>query len=592
MEAGPRLVLLVLGVSQALLCWAGTTAQQVDSPVVNTVTGQVRGTIRLATDLPNKPVYTYYSIPYAAPPVGERRLRPRGLPYPGDLMLLEGMDVPIRLEHTNVSEDCLTVNVYSPTLAENAALPVLLYIHGGGLMVGMGSHHGFEGLAAHQDAVVATFNYRLAMLGFLSTGDSHAPGNYGLLDQETATPVAPGNYGLLDQVQAMVWVRDNIRNFGGDPDKVTLFGESAGGVSISYHYLSPMSRGGEVVLSAFPKGTTPGHGLFNRGISQSGIWQTMPFNTDPLPVAKSLAEELECATETTVIMMECLRTKPFQDIIEKSNVLLERFAVEPFVPTIDGTFMKAHPMALFERGHINKADYIVGVNNHEFGWMLALAVAGESYGSGMSQEDYSAFVQMVAYSKHQGPNLEKITEAILAEYRDPDRPDDQMAIQHQFTQMYGDSMFVAPAVLAAEKHSAAGARVFLYENQYRPSVFPNRPEWAGSDHFDEMLMVSGLPFVEPQDLPDPVTYSETDRQVSLEFMAYWTNFARTGNPADSTGGPADSPTLPAWPEYTPDNPVYMKLGPVPTIGVGLKPQRMRLWNTIIPSLDAAVKDEL
>ncbi|XP_019644076.1 PREDICTED: carboxylesterase 1D-like [Branchiostoma belcheri] len=545
MEAAPRLVLLVLAVSQALLCWAGTTAQQVDSPVVNTVTGQVRGTIRLATDLPKKPVYTYYSIPYAAPPVGERRLRPPGpaLPWggvrdgtklgpfcPQDLMLLEGMDVPIRLEHTNVSEDCLTVNVYSPTLAENAALPVLLYIHGGGLMVGMGSHHGFEGLAAHQDAVVVTFNYRLAMLGFLSTGDSHAP----------------GNYGLLDQVQAMVWVRDNIRNFGGDPDKVTLFGESAGGVSISYHYLSPMSKG-----------------LFNRGISQSGIWQTMPFNTDPLPVAKSLAEELECATETTAIMMECLRTKPFQDIIEKSNVLLERFAVEPFVPTIDGTFMKEHPMDLFERGHINKADYIVGVNNHEFGWMLALAVAGESYGS-----------------------------AILAEYRDPDQPDDPMAIQHQFTQMYGDSMFVAPAVLAAEKHAAAGARVFLYENQYRPSVFPNRPEWAGSDHFDEMLMVSGLPFMEPQDLPDPVTYSETDRKVSLEFMAYWTNFARTGNPADSTGGPTDSPSLPAWPEYTPDNPVYMKLGPVPTIGVGLKPQRMRLWNTIIPSLDAAVKDEL
>ncbi|XP_078695208.1 carboxylesterase 1D-like [Branchiostoma floridae x Branchiostoma belcheri] len=393
MEAGPRLVLLVLAVSQALLCWylkactynifPGSTAQQVDSPVVNTANGRVRGTIRLATDLPDKPVYTYYSIPYAAPPVGERRLRPPGpaLPWggvrdgtklgpfcPQDLMLLEGMDVPIRLEHTNVSEDCLTVNVYSPTLAENAALPVLLYIHGGGLMVGMGSHHGFEGLAAHQDAVVVTFNYRLAMLGFLSTGDSHAP----------------GNYGLLDQVQAMVWVRDNIRNFGGDPDKVTLFGESAGGVSISYHYLSPMSRG-----------------LFNRGISQSGIWQTMPFNTDPLPVARSLAEELECATETTDTMMECLRTKPFQDIIEKSNVLLERFAVEPFVPTIDGTFMKEHPMDLFERGHINKADYIVGVNNHEFGWMLALAVAGESYGSGMSQEDYSAFVQMVAYSKHQ-----------------------------------------------------------------------------------------------------------------------------------------------------------------------------------------------
>ncbi|XP_066267429.1 pyrethroid hydrolase Ces2e-like [Branchiostoma lanceolatum] len=574
MEAGRKLGLLILAVSQALLCWTGATAQQIDSPVVNTVNGQVRGTIKLATDLPKKPVYTYYAIPYAAPPVGELRLRPPepAFPWggvrdgtklgpfcPQDMALFESSDIPIKLEHEDLSEDCLTINVYSPTLAEDAVLPVLLYVHGGGLMAGMGSHHGFEGLAAHQDVVVVTFNYRLGMLGFLSTGDAHAP----------------GNYGLLDQVQAMVWVRDNIRSFGGDPNKVTLFGESAGGVSISYHYLSPMSKG-----------------LFHRGICQSGIWQTMPFQTDPLPVAKSLADELECTTKTTEAMMACLRTKTFEEIIAKSNVLLERLQVEPFVPTMDGKYMKAHPMDLFERGDISKADYIVGVNNHEFGWMLGLAVAGENYGSGMSQEDYSAFVQMVAYGKHQGPNLEKITEAILAEYRDADKPDDPMAIQNQFTQMFGDSMFVAPAVLAAEKHSAAGARVFLYENQYRPSVFPHRPEWAGSDHFDDMLMVSGLPFMEPYDLPEPVSYTEADKTVSREMMAYWANFARTGDPADSTGGPADSPSLPAWPEYTPHNPVYMKLDLVPTTDVGLKSQKIKLWNEIIPSLDIAAKDEL
>ncbi|XP_078613730.1 cocaine esterase-like [Branchiostoma floridae x Branchiostoma japonicum] len=577
MEARTKLVLLVIAVSHALLYWAGTTAQQIDSPVVNTVNGQVRGTIKLTTDLPDKPIYTYYAIPYAAPPLGELRLRPPepAFPWGGvrdgtklgpfcpqdmSLMEMEGLEVPIKLEHTNTSEDCLTINVYSPTLSENAALPVLLYIHGGGLMAGMGSHHGFEGLAAHQDVVVVTFNYRLGMLGFLSTGDKYAP----------------GNYGLLDQVQAMVWVRDNIQSFGGNPDKVTLFGESAGGVSISYHYLSPMSKG-----------------LFHRGISQSGIWQTMPFNTNPLSVAKSLSDELKCTTMTTAAMMACLRTKPFEEIIDKSNVLLERYAVEPFVPTLDGKFMRAHPMDLFERGDINKVDYIVGVNNHEFGWMLALAVAGENYGSGMSQEDYTNFVQMVAYSKHQGPNLEKITEAILAEYRDPEKPDDPMVIQNQFTQMYGDSMFVAPAVLAAEKHTAAGARVFLYENQYRPSVFHRRPDWAGSDHFDDMYMVSGLPFMQPYDLPEPVSYNEDDKKVSLEIMSYWANFARTGNPADTTGGPADSPTLPPWPEYTPDNPVYMKLGLQPTTAVGLKPQKMKLWNEIIPSLDiAAQKDEL
>ncbi|XP_066292574.1 pyrethroid hydrolase Ces2e-like [Branchiostoma lanceolatum] len=238
-------VRVLAAIATLLLCYVGATAALNDGLVVSTVTGQVRGTTTHTTDLPDKPIYTFLGIPYAAPPVGELRYRPPqpALPWEGVREAVEygsycpqnltsfnnlDHDFPIEFgENMTMSEDCLTVNVFTPTVAEDAALPVLLWIHGGALTIGMGSPPGWEVLAAHQDVVVVSINYRLGVLGFLSTGDENMP----------------GNYGFLDQVRAMEWVKENIRSFGGDPERVTLFGESAGGISISYHLLSPLSRG-------------------------------------------------------------------------------------------------------------------------------------------------------------------------------------------------------------------------------------------------------------------------------------------------------------------------------------------------------------
>ncbi|XP_066292576.1 pyrethroid hydrolase Ces2e-like [Branchiostoma lanceolatum] len=184
-----------------LLCYFGATAGQDDGLVVSTVTGQVRGTTTHTTDLPDKPIYAFLGIPYAAQPVGELRYRPPqpALPWEGVREAVEygsycpknltsfnkmDYDFPMEVgENMTMSEDCLTVNVFTPTVGGDAALPVLLWIHGGALMLGMGSPPGWEALAAHQDVVVVSFNYRLGVLGFLSTGDENMPGNYGFLDQ-------------------------------------------------------------------------------------------------------------------------------------------------------------------------------------------------------------------------------------------------------------------------------------------------------------------------------------------------------------------------------------------------------------------------
>ncbi|XP_078611901.1 pyrethroid hydrolase Ces2e-like [Branchiostoma floridae x Branchiostoma japonicum] len=549
----------------------GAKTDQDDNPVVSTVTGQVRGIITHTTDLPDKPIYTFLGIPYAAPPVGDLRYRPPqpALPWEGvreaveygpycpqNLMHFNMIDFPIKLGvNMTMSEDCLTLNIFTPTVVMDAALPVLLWIHGGALSVGMGSFPGFESLAAHQDVVVVSINYRLGVLGFLSTGDENMP----------------GNYGFLDQVHAMVWVKENIQNFGGDQERVTIFGDSAGGVSVSYHLLSPLSNG-----------------LFHRAISQSGVDKTMPINPQPLLMTKMLAEAAGCDTEDTSSIAACLKEKPVEELLEKVAPIQQMLGLMTFLPVVDGVFIKSDRMD--PETEVNKAEYLLGVNNHVFGWIMLPTTQRDPL-VGMSKEDFINFVKVATLIPYKdNPNLDKMADTIAAEYQHPTTPDDPMAILYQLSHAFGDYMFVGPTILAADRHTVAGGRVFLYENRYRPSIHRNRPDWVGCDHMDDLFMVLGLPFV---DVPEtPINYSKTDEHVSLSMMAYWANFARTGDPSDSAGGPTDSPSLPTWPQYTPDNPVYMKLDVVPTTDVGLKSEKVQLWNEVIPKLAAEKRDEL
>ena len=234
----------------------------------------------------------YYSvfrgIPYAKQPVQERRfIVPeeldeedtwdgivdfnRDVPkcYQTDMML-GGFDVG--------REDCLQLNVYSPDLKPNSPLPVMVWIHGGGFVIGSGSSvlQG-PGFLMDHDVVVVSINYRLGIFGFLSL----------------ETEDAPGNLGLWDQRMALVWVRKNIAYFGGNPNKVTIFGESAGSMSVNFHLLSPQSRG-----------------LFHQAIMQSGtaISSYTNLNKSPSHYSRSVAEKLGCGKSDNVL--KCLQDVP------------------------------------------------------------------------------------------------------------------------------------------------------------------------------------------------------------------------------------------------------------------------------------------
>ncbi|XP_076135965.1 pyrethroid hydrolase Ces2e-like isoform X2 [Alosa pseudoharengus] len=279
-----------------------------DGPLIHTKLGALRGEylrVRGKTTV----VHSYLGVPFAKPPVGPLRLAP---PQPVQgwegvrdatkqpFMCIQDRQMSLNLSESvgmimeipEVSEDCLYLNVYTPAYpAEDAKLPVMVWIHGGGLAMGSASFYDGSVLAAYQNVVVVLIQYRLGMLGFFSTGDDNAP----------------GNWGLLDQVAALRWVQENIQSFGGDPSSVTIFGESAGGASVSLQLFSPLSSG-----------------LFHQAIAESGTAAMDLVSSEPLAVAMMVANASSCAGTKPHEIVDCVMQMSAEDILK-----IARFMAPP-----------------------------------------------------------------------------------------------------------------------------------------------------------------------------------------------------------------------------------------------------------------------
>nr|XP_034829481.1 esterase FE4-like [Maniola hyperantus] len=239
------------------------------------------------------PFFSFKGIPYAEPPVGDLRFKapqPK-TPWEGVRSAKEHASKCYQYELFNNesapsvgSEDCLYLNVYTPNLVPINPLPVMVWIHGGGFISGAGDDNGPQFLL-RKGVILVTLNYRLEILGFLS------------LDTEDI----PGNAGMKDQVAALRWVKENIRKFGGDPDNITIFGESAGGASVSFHLVSPMTKG-----------------LFKRAIMQSGtITGWLPHTFRAKDKAILLSRELGCYSNDDKEIYEFFKTQPVENLIRK-----------------------------------------------------------------------------------------------------------------------------------------------------------------------------------------------------------------------------------------------------------------------------------
>uniref|UniRef100_G3UD34 Carboxylic ester hydrolase n=1 Tax=Loxodonta africana TaxID=9785 RepID=G3UD34_LOXAF len=348
---GPQASLLVF-----FLSFAWPPRHPSSPPVVDTVHGKVLGKF-VSLEGFSQPVAVFLGIPFAKPPLGSLRFAP---PQPAESWsfvknatsyppicpiglctthpqvlprcIFRRDDLAIHYQQ-KFSEDCLYLNIYTPAdLRRKSRLPVMVWIHGGGLLVGGASM--FDGLAlsSHEDVVVVTIQYRLGIWGFFSTGDEHSP----------------GNWGLLDQVAALHWVQENIANFGGNPGSVTIFGESAGGASVSVLVLSPLAKN-----------------LFHRAISESGVALCVALvKNESRSAAEKVATLAGCKTTTSAVMVHCLRQKTEEELLETSLKMPR--ASYPFLPiVVDGMLLPKTPEEIMAEKKFNTVPYIVGINKQE-----------------------------------------------------------------------------------------------------------------------------------------------------------------------------------------------------------------------------------
>ncbi|XP_076427708.1 acylcarnitine hydrolase-like isoform X2 [Peromyscus maniculatus bairdii] len=443
------------------------------------------------------------------------------------MMNAEGLkDMKLTLPPISMSEDCLHLNIYTPAHAhEGSNLPVMVWIHGGALVGGMASITDGSILAASEDIVVVHIQYRLGVLGFFSTGDQHAR----------------GNWGYLDQVAALRWVQQNIAHFGGNPDQVTIFGESAGGASVSSHVVSPMSKG-----------------LFHRAIMESGVVLLPGLISDTHEMVYTTVANLSgCEAKDSEALVHCLRGKSEAEILVINKV----FKIIPAV--VDGVFLPRHPRELLASVDFHPVPSIIGVNNDEYSWILPMVMGSAQTIKEITRENLQDVLKNTAAQMMLPPECGDL---LMEEYMGD--TEDAQTLQIQYTEMMGDFMFVIPALQVAHFQRSHNP-VYFYEFQHQSSFLKSiRPPHVKADHADEVPFVFGSFFFGMK-----LVLTEEEELLNRRMMKYWANFARYGNP--------NSEGLPYWPMLDHDE-QYLQLNIKPAVGRALKARRLQFWTKTLP----------
>ena len=467
-------------------------------PLVRTTAGLVCGVPGLVDG-----ISAFWGIPYAAPPVGALRLLPPQPPRPwvGEReAAVAGPVAPQRqgpLEgalggYGEPDEDCLTLNVWTPGPEPAGGRPVLVWVHGGSFTTGAGGIPWYDGsrLAARGDVVVVTFNYRLGALGFLHLAD--------LAGEAWA---GSGNIGLLDQLATLRWVRANIAEFGGDPEQVTVFGESAGAMSIA-------------TLLAMPEAA----GLFSQVILQSGAGTFVQDRETATALAAAVLDELGVPRADPSRLADV----PVAAVLEAQAVASGRRSGVglAFMPVVDGSTLPSWPEAALAAGSAAGVPVVTGTTRDEM--RLFSAVAPDAFAA----EDEGALVRHVAAIPDVGPEH---APAIVAAYRRrwPDLTPTDLHVT-----IHTDHAFRRPAQRLATLQAQAGSRAWSYWFTWASPIFGGM---LGSYHGLE------IPFVfDNLDRPaiDLLTGGGEHLQALADRMAgAWLAFARGGDPG--------------WPAYDP-----------------------------------------
>ena len=483
--------------------------------IANTDKGRVRG-LRYHIPSLGTAVDAFLGIPFAKPPVGHLRFK-----HPEPIERWDGTWNATRLPNscyqmpditfgsefygsnmwnptTRVSEDCLYLNVWrprtSPRLKKSA---VLLWIYGGAFYSGTTTLNLYDGrfLAAANNIIVVSIGYRLGAMGFLSLGH----------------PSAPGNAGLFDQLMGLEWVQNNIHHFGGDPNNVTLFGESAGSVSVSLHLLSPLSRS-----------------KFQRAIMQSGT-VNMPWGTVTLEEGKRRSLEmaityLGCPSgDDMQSVVDCLKAIGPKQLVTNQWVA-QGIMQFPFLPVIDGTFLPESPTEALRRGSFKKCPILLGSNENEASFFVIYEIdeLGLDHNN-LTREHFKMSMHSLFNYYPQYPHSINAfgMEAIKYQYSPWQDKDNRFQNARALDMAASDCHFVCHVNRFAKIYADAGENVYSYffTERYRSNPWP---KWMGVMHGDEIMFVFGDP------LKPELNYTKAEKELSFKMMAYWSKFAKSG----------------------------------------------------------------
>src|SRR5580692_8466334 len=472
---------------------------QGQNPLVFTFSGPVRGSVTSAG------VREFLGIPYAAPPVGNLRWRPPVVnapwfaPLEATRFASHCPQPPSPFGIASVTEDCLFLNVFTPD-SNDFFRPraVMVWIHGGALV--FGESNDYDPTALVQDGViVVTINYRLGALGFLAhpafAGEKTDADRDRDIDSNSA-----GDYGLMDQQLALRWVRDNILFFGGDPLNVTIFGESAGGLSVFSQLVSP-----------------PAAGLFHKAIIESGAYA---LSTQTLATAEAAGTAFATAAGCSSQTSACLRALPVIAILANENPA-------GYTPNIDGEFFPVSLGTALATGQFHRVPIIQGTNHDE--WRLFTALDFDLITGPIANNE-------AAYEAALATLVGPAAPIVSAQYPLASFPSADLAFATAGT----DAAFACPA-LGADLSMSPFVRVSSYEfnDENAPQDFlpPVSFPYAAA-HASELQYLFGLPVTVPH---PPLNAQQL--QLSSTMQHYWTNFAKFGTP--------NSPSAPLWQVFNP-----------------------------------------
>ena len=461
--------------------------------------GAIQGTV-------TEDLTIYKGIPFAAPPVGDLRWK-----APQPVEAWEGVKqttkyAPAPMQGGNPpsgkSEDCLYLNVWTPAKSADEKLPVMVWIYGGGFSFGSTSApvHDGENLA-RKGVILVSIAYRVGQIGFLAHPE---------LSAESPNGVS-GNYGILDQIAGLQWVQNNIEAFGGNPENVTVFGESAGGISVSMLCASPLAKG-----------------LFQKAISQSG-GSFGPTRSTTYPGENM--KTLEQAEQDGVEYLEQFDASSIEELrkVDAEKLIPQGWTMPGGWPIVDGYVIPDDQYKLYEKGEYNDVPVLIGYNSDE----------GLSFPAGRTPEEYIETV-----TKRFGPYADSLLQAY---------PVGEKTVPRSARNLMRDAAFGWPTWSWARLQTKTGeSPVYLYYFDQHPEYPEDSPQ---ADHGTPHGVDVPYVFMN-MDQSNPNT-TEADLKTSKIMGAYWTNFAKSGNP--------NGENVPQWPVFSNDDPKLMILKTDPEV---------------------------